>query len=361
MKQSVYITMLCAIMQKDKNIFFDWKWDTEKPFTSPAAAIGEDIRGFFELEEEDFWWKRVPKYVPVERVQDIHIMAPVEFNSNFLEFLSKKQIYLHQYSWDGNWVGSFPSRKQLAHGDILLEQVKLQSRTKKRLSLSKILIQTAFKNMKRLLGYYERRKILPANSANFSTDLMASLKLADSLNAIMGVEGAFRRNYYECLDWLTLEGMKLEGRRYAPAPNPGNALYSFLNALLYAEIASEINRTPLDAGFGMLHQYGRAQQPLVYDISEVFKPIIVDPLFLTLTRKKMIISEDFSISENGIYLKKEPKLKVVRAFNGKIHDTMYSNHFKRKVSYRSLIRADAYKFLNHLVDKTPFKPYVHEW
>jgi len=361
MKQSIYITVPCKLIQKDKNIFFDWKWDNEKPFISPAASIGDELRGMFELNEEDFWWKRVPKYVPVERIQDIHIMAPVELNSTLLEFLSKKEIYLHQYSWDGLWVGSFPSKKELAHGDVLLEQVKLQSRLKKRLSLSKILIQAAFKNMKRLLAYYERRKMLPVDSVSFTLDSMKSLKNADSLNSVMGVEGSFRRKYYECIDWLVPEGMKLEGRRYAPAPNQANALYSFLNALLYSEIASEIYRTPLESGFGMLHQYGRAQQPLVYDLSEVFKPVIVDPLFLTLTRKKMIKPDDFTVTDKGIFLMKEPKLKVVRAFNGKIHDTMYSDHFKRQVTYRSLIRADAYKFLNHLMDKASFKPYIHEW
>jgi len=215
--------------------------------------------------------------------------------------------------------------------------------------------------MIRLISYHNRRTSSIPFQTEFINDALTSIKKATTVDELMGIEGSLRKVYYEWLDTLLPESFQLKGRSYRPALNAGNAMVSFINALLYGLIEAEINYTQLSPQIGFLHQPGRDKNPLVYDLSEIFKPVLVDPLLLMLTRKNMISPDDFFETEKGIFIKKEAKLKIVRAFSGKVHTTIYDDQLKRNVSYRSLVRMEAYKLIHLLLDKVAYKPFIQKW
>jgi len=361
MKQPVYFIHPCRLARKNSTISIEWKWDTDKPFISPASVIGEEIRNEFPFSEEAAWWLRVPTVLPIERMDSLHLLAPVDMNTDLLELLYKKEISVHQYNWAGEYIGSFNGNYATQNGKLLIEQVKLQQSIKKRTSLSKIVLRAAFKNMIRLISYHNRRTSSIPFQTEFINDALTSIKKATTVDELMGIEGSLRKVYYEWLDTLLPESFQLKGRSYRPALNAGNAMVSFINALLYGLIEAEINYTQLSPQIGFLHQPGRDKNPLVYDLSEIFKPVLVDPLLLMLTRKNMISPDDFFETEKGIFIKKEAKLKIVRAFSGKVHTTIYDDQLKRNVSYRSLVRMEAYKLIHLLLDKVAYKPFIQKW
>ncbi len=65
-----------------------------------------------------------------------------------------------------------------------------------------------------------------------------------------------------------------------------NTLISFGNSLMYSTVLTYIYQTPLDPRIGYLHSTNFRRFSLNLDISEIFKPIIVDRSILNLVNKK---------------------------------------------------------------------------
>ena len=85
-------------------------------------------------------------------------------------------------------------------------------------------------------------------------------------------------------------------------------MISFGNSLLYVAILSEIYKTHLDPRIGYLHTTNNRSFTLNLDLSEIFKPIIVDRTIFKLVNTNMITADDFD-KNMGITEAKFMKLK----------------------------------------------------
>ena len=78
-----------------------------------------------------------------------------------------------------------------------------------------------------------------------------------------------------------------ERRVKRPPDNMVNALISLFNSMLYGKVVSEIYKTQLNPTISYLHEPFNKRFSLALDISEIFKPLIVDRfIFHCLTREK---------------------------------------------------------------------------
>lgn len=93
------------------------------------------------------------------------------------------------------------------------------------------------------------------------------------------------------------------------------------------------------------------------DVNEIFRPIVCDRIILRLINLKMINDNDF-VQDNGVYLSANGKRKVLEAFDEKMRETIYVHGLGRNVSFKRLIRLELYKIEKHIMDDTPYKPYV---
>lgn len=150
----------------------------------------------------------------------------------------------------------------------------------------------------------------------------------------------------------------MEKRTKRPPENEINALISFGNSLLYTTVLSQIYQTHLDPRIGYLHTSNHRKFTLNLDIAEIFKPVIVDRLIFTLLNRKQITKKDFLKDMNGVFLNDKGRKTFVQEFNNKIETTVYSQKLKRNVSYRSLIRIEAYKIEKHIINDQEYFPYV---
>ncbi len=98
------------------------------------------------------------------------------------------------------------------------------------------------------------------------------------------------------------EDFSFEKREKHPPSNPMNALISFGNSLLYTTILSECYRTQLNPTISYLHEPRERRFSLCLDLSEIFKPLIVDPIIFRLINTGVITTGDFDQDLNGCYL-----------------------------------------------------------
>jgi len=155
--------------------------------------------------------------------------------------------------------------------------------------------------------------------------------------------------------------LNLRGDSRRPPQNYLNTLISFGNSLLYVLILSEIYKTHLDPRIGYLHSTNFRRFTLNLDVSEIFKPIIIDRIIFSLIGRNMISTNDFEKDVEGIMLKEKGRKIFVQEFDKRLQTTINHRDLGRNVSYNRLIRMELYKLEKHLMGEYEYTPYVSRW
>lgn len=297
--------------------------------------------------------------IPIHQVDDLHIMHKTEISTECLKLLMKHNICIHYYDSFENYLGSTIPKESQANGALTVMQVKNYLDEDLRIKIAKKFVLGAARNISKVLKYYLRENDELNGTIDKIDLLMTEVDSVYSVDRLLGIEGNIRKEYYSC--WgVILGGLKEPFCRiYNPAPDLINGLVSFCNSLLYSCTLSEIYKTTLFPNISYLHQPSSGRNSLIYDLSEIFKPIFVDRLVFTLINKKMLKEEDFY--KDTFKLDKE-KVKLVLEEWGKVLDTIiYHRKLKRNVSYRYLIRLEAYKLIKHFEGEQEYDPFVLWW
>lgn len=91
------------------------------------------------------------------------------------------------------------------------------------------------------------------------------------------------------------------------------------------------------------------------DLCEVFKPIIVfKTIFDLVNNKKLQVLKHFDKSLNYALLNEEGKKIFIEAFENRINEPFLHPTLKRKTTYKSAIKYDAYKLVKFLLEDKAF-------
>ncbi len=320
--------------------------------TLKFTAITEDENG------EETLGK--PKFLPVEQVGDIYVFGSLKANSALFNFLGQKDIAVHFFDYYENYTGSFMPRDGLLSGRLLLAQTAAYQNKKKRLEIARKFIEGAAHNMVKNLGYYNSRGKDLAQSIDKINELALLIPQTDDVKELMGTEGMIRQTYYEAFD-LIINDFNMELRTKQPPQNEVNALISFGNMMCYTETLRAIHQTQLNPTISYLHSPGDRRYSLSLDISEIFKPIIVDRVIFKVLNKKMIQPQHFDRKLNSCLLNASGKKIFVQAMEDRFNETFKHKSLNRNVSYKHLIKLECYKLIKHLIGDEEYKPFKMYW
>lgn len=301
------------------------------------------------------------KNIKSEVVEDIYVFGEVDLNTKFLNFISQKGIKLHVYNYYGFYSGTFFPKKEAISGDLLVKQVLYYIEEDKRIYIARELIYAASHNIYRNMRYYNSRGIDLDSEIKSIKSLINNIKYMDTVEALMGLEGNIRRNYYKAWNKIINQEIDFVKRIRRPPDNMINSMISFINSLFYTTVLSEIYKTQLDPTISYLHEPGVKRFSLSLDISEVFKPIIVDRLIFSLLNRKQITEDDFEKESNFLYLKDNARKEIIQEYNKVLERTIKHKELGRNVSYRYLIRLECYKLIKHLVGEKKYDSFKMWW
>lgn len=301
------------------------------------------------------------KIIPINAVSEIKVFGELDLNKSTLEFLTKNQIPIHFFNHYGYYIGSFYPRETVNSGLITLKQVEYYLDEEKRVFLAKSFVIGAVNNILKNLEYYKRRGKDLGKVVETIEKEADKLKNVNTVPLVMQIEGEIRKIYYGSFNTiLNSEEFLMDKRTKRPPENPINALISFGNSLLYTTILSEIYRTHLDPRIGYLHETNRRSFTLNLDISEVFKPVIVDRVIFNLVNKGQIKLKHFEEDVGFSYLNEKGKKIFIKEFEEKLSTTIkYKN--LGKVSYRKIIRLECYKLYKHFLEEEVYIPFLVGW
>lgn len=130
---------------------------------------------------------------------------------------------------------------------------------------------------------------------------------------------------------------------------------------MYTTVLGEIYNTQLDPTISYLHEPSTKRFSLTLDISEIFKPLIVDSLIFYLINNRIINDNDFDINEGICFLNESGRKKFISEYEKKLGTTIKHRGLNRKVSYRYFIRLECYKLIKHLIGDEIYKPLKAWW
>lgn len=296
--------------------------------------------------------------VPIEQIENVHLFGQIDLNSSLFNFVGQKQVLLHFYNYYGFYTGSFYPREQKVSGIVTVKQSEHYLSKEKRLYLSQNFVKAAVFHMIRTC---RKRKNMESEAVKEIMNLTKQIDKTTNVQQVMGIEGMIRKNYYIALNEMIPEEFAFEERSKRPPRDPFNALISFGNTMMYTAVLSEIFKTQLNPTISYLHEPSQKRFSLCLDIAEIFKPLLVDPLILTLVNNRKIQSKHFEDHEGMIYLNDEGRKIFISAFDERLQSTVRHRKLNRNVSYRYLIRLECYKLIKHVIGDTNYIPLKAWW
>lgn len=294
--------------------------------------------------------------IPIEQIQQIIAHGPLTISSGVIHYLAQKGIPIHFFNYYGFYDGSFYPRETLLSGELLVKQVEHYLDNSKRMCLAKSFVRGAIDNIVKTIAEYKIE-----GKKEQLEKLKNEIENVNTITELMNIEARARIEYYECFDSILNDEFKFEKRTRQPPENELNALISFGNSLLYTTVLTELYNTQLNPTISYLHEPSERRFSLCLDISEIFKPLIVDRLIFYVVNKKIIQKDDFRKELNGLLLNENGKKKFIQYYEEKLATTIKHRTLKRNVSYQRLIRLEAYKLIKHLIGVKPYKPFVMWW
>lgn len=307
------------------------------------------------------------KLIPVEQVQSIYVLTPMTMSSKLLELISLYEIPVHFFHYYGFYIGSYiPDSDSSGQSEIVIEQVLSNRNEKRRLMLAKEFLSGAQTNLLRNLSRLTRKSdfTISSKSKQSLEMIRPKVKSATTHKTLLGLEGKFRSIYYQSLDeYLKKEhpSYQIIKRTRRPPQNRMNTLISYLNSLLYATIIEELQLTPLHPGIPFLHSARDQRQSLALDISEVFKPVIVDRIILRLLSYQMLNELCFETKGKGCFLTNKGKQIVIKAYHQTLDTSIFHRQRKRSMTYRQLIRYECAKLVKHFRNYQPYRSFRMWW
>ena len=302
----------------------------------------------------------VKKAIPVNSIDTIYCLGEVSINSKLLTFIAKQGIIMHFFNYYGYYSGTFYPKETLVSGSLLVNQVQHYTNLEKRMFIAKKFVYGTIMNLARVLEHYRKHSKDVSETMDQLEKLSLDVDKTNKITELMNVEGNAWNKYYSSYE-ETLKIHEFEQRTKRPPQNEVNCLISFFNSLLYTTTLSEIYHTQLNPTISYLHEPFERRFSLALDISEMFKPLIVQRAMLKLLNKMEIKENHFRKDVKGCMLNEEGRKIAVKEFDDRLKLTIEHPELKRLVSHRRLIRIECYKLIKHLIGDKEYNPFVIWW
>jgi len=302
--------------------------------------------------------EKIKKTIPIVNLEEIFCLWEVTINSKLLSYLTENKISIHFFNYYGYYVWTYYPKESYVSWKLLVKQVEYYQNIEKRLEIAKSIVRQIWKNAIYTLYHYKRHwKKVDRYIENIRENLLI-LNNQKTINQVLMIEGNIWWNFYDSFKEFLPKDFILNKRVKHPPDNPINALISFWNSILYTHTLTKLYHTQLNPTISYLHEPLERRFSLALDLAENFKfPLTFQIIFKLINKWSLKVEQHFDENLNYAYLNESWRKIFLKAWNEKIQESFLHKKLKRKVSYSSLIKLDAYKLIKKLIEEQKFIPF----
>lgn len=321
---------------------------------SPGRLYRQDNNIYFEKFDE-MGERASCKILPINAIDEIYILAKVQIDTYTIAFLADNNILLHIFSpyqsFRGNFYPNTPNSVNKS-GFVLLCQLRSFDDPIKRAYIAREITRAHIIN-----------DAANCKRHGVKFDVQPHLKALDAATnvpAIMAVEGAFQKLYYEKWNEIIADqrSFKFTVRSKRPPADKINSFISYVNTRIYNICLSEIYKTELDPRIGFLHEPNYRALSLHLDLAEIFKPILGDTLIFNMLNKKEITAKDFQTDAGRIKFSNDAVQKIELKMISRLCETISLGD--RELTWRQVIRREANKLKKCICEDAPYEGFRWE-
>jgi CRISPR-associated protein Cas1 len=310
--------------------------------------------------------------VPLMRVDQVVVFGDITITASALQTLLQRRIAIHYLTAHGRSYGSIapdPSK----NAALRLAQHRAHNDPTTRFELARCFVGGKLRNLRTVLLRYERKREAgtAGEAAQQIKQALADLQrlrppqqvAADDrmhgLGQIMGCEGNGSSAYFQAFQTLVREPWRFDGRVRRPPRDPVNALLSFGYAILTNQAVSLIAVVGLDPYIAYLHSPGFGKPALALDIIEEFRPLIVDPVVVTLLNTGVLRERDFMTEVGSVRLTDSARKLFLEKLEERLSSTIQHPYFGYKTTYRRCIELQVRLLGKALLGEVPtYVPFI---
>lgn len=242
-----------------------------------------------------------------------------------------------------------------------MAQARAMLDPEKRLGLARTIVEARINNQRAFLRRVNHRRGVTGvdETAARLGRIVRKCRVADDVDALMGVEGEAAALYWRAFGSLLLNGFAFGPRRRRQDSDPVNIALDVLSGLLARDVGAVLLRVGLHPGFGVLHTAGDGRDACVYDLMEIFRAGLIESVVLTAINGGRLTVEMFDRLPDGTcHMQRSGMAALIRAYEERAEHVITDPESGQRMSWRRLMIAEAEGYAAAVEGRRPFVPYV---
>lgn len=298
--------------------------------------------------------------IPEFKVERVLIFGNVQITTQAMAFLLDNGIEVSFLPLYGKYRGRL-SPVESKNAQLRIRQYQKHLDNEFKVSLAKAIVHAKLHTGRELLMRYARNH----PEIDFSQDkiqmeaCISQIEHKQSVNSVMGVEGAAASVYFEALGKMLRKELRFEKRQRRPPKDPVNALLSLGYTLIGNEMHSMICAVGFDPYIGFFHGIDYGRPSLALDLIEPFRHAIIDRFTLYLVNNHILSEKDFEdTGEEGVLLNDDARKRYFAEYEKYMTKEGESNLSDAKKGFRDLFKIQAHNLHDAIMGTHEFSSYL---
>jgi len=305
--------------------------------TTPDAYLSLDGENVVVLRDKESLLR-----VPLHNLEGIVSFGYTGASPSLMGACAERKIALSFLSMSGRFLADISGMEQ---GNVILRrtQYRVADDTTQSAEIAKNMLIGKLFNCRGVIERAIRDHGLRIDVERMKTasqgmlQAIESLRKADNLASLRGIEGEAATKYFAVLDEMILQSKEdfyFRSRNRRPPLDNVNALLSFSYTLLANEIAAALRAVGLDPFVGFLHRDRPGRKSLALDLLEELRAVFADRFVLSLINRRQISPTDFLKQENGaVRLKDEARRTFLNAWQNRKQEEIRHPFLEEKIEW----------------------------
>lgn len=180
---------------------------------------------------------------------------------------------------------------------------------------------------------------------------------ADTLESLLGIEGAAARTYFGTFSTMmrddAIATFDMNGRNRRPPKDPVNCLLSYCYALLTKDLTATAIGVGFDPYLGVMHRPRFGRPALALDLAEEFRPLIAESVVLNLINNGEVNTKDFISRASAVALTNDARKAVLKAYERRLDSEVTHPTYRYRITYRRAMEVQARVLAAHILSEIP--------